>query len=264
MSNNTIADNMNMQVVTYSSLRYAASILEFNCHLLNATLALQGNEITRNQFIGTDSTFFHINGGIALVEDNNFSYNGILTSNQINQSVENYKRQYPSSVFPWEDYEFAEAQEKGMFTFVFNNFEMQIGTAHKFRNNTFEHIYCQLGCAYYVSGTEIQQFVFTDNTYYVMVATRGSAVFYGTLELQQSNALAQVWIQSYRNERFEVIFGGSIQLEGNNVPMTFIDNSKFVDNYGNQGAAINFNKGGGLYISDSQFFYTLQNEYIRI
>ena len=40
VSNNTIADNMNMQVVTYSSLRYAASILEFNCHLLNATLAL--------------------------------------------------------------------------------------------------------------------------------------------------------------------------------------------------------------------------------
>ena len=48
---------------------------------------------------------------------------------------------------------------------------MPLGTAHIFRRNKFEHIYCQVGCAYYVQGSQIQQFVFTDNYYYVMVAT---------------------------------------------------------------------------------------------
>ena len=58
-----------------------------------------------------------------------------------------------------------------------------------------------------------------------MVSTIGAAVFYGNVDLQASNKLAQVWIQSYRNEVFNRIFGGSIQLTGNNVPITIIDNS---------------------------------------
>jgi len=93
-----------------------------------------------------------------------------------------------------------------------------------------------------------------------MVASQGSAVFYGTLALQQSNALAQVWIQSYRNEIFDRIYGGSIQLEGNNVPVTFIENSKFINNFGDTGAAISFNKGGGLFISETEFTIYYQDE----
>ena len=64
-----------------------------------------------------------------------------------------------------------------------------------------------------------------------MVATQGSAVFYGLLELPASNALAQVWIQSYINEIFDGIFGGSIQLSSNNVAITIIEGSKFVNNF---------------------------------
>ena len=86
-----------------------------------------------------------------------------------------------------------------------------------------------------------------------MVATGGSAVFYGTLDLQQSNSLAQVWIQSYRRETFENIYGCAIELEGNNVPITFVDDSKFINNFGRNGAAISLIKGGGLYISNSEF-----------
>ena len=141
LEHNTISDNLNMQVVTYRSLRYSGSILEFDCQLLNANLILKSNEITKNQFIGKDSTFFYINGGIAEVEGNDFSYNGLLTSNTITRSGE-FKRLYHRSEFPWEDYEFDEAQQKGMFTFAFDNDEMPIGTAHTFRKNRFEHIYC--------------------------------------------------------------------------------------------------------------------------
>ena len=96
-----------------------------------------------------------------------------------------------------------------------------------------------------------------------MVSTIGSAVFYGTLNLQKSNSLAQVWIQSYRRETFENIFGCSIELEGNNVPMTFIDDSKFINNYGENGAAISLNKGGGIYISNSEFSQVYQDELIK-
>ena len=45
--------------------------------------------------------------------------------------------------------------------------------------------------------------------------------------------------------------------------MTIIDNCKFINNYGSQGAAIYFNKGGGLYISDSEFTLVYQNDYIK-
>ena len=96
-----------------------------------------------------------------------------------------------------------------------------------------------------------------------MVSTIGAAVFYGNVDLQASNKLAQVWIQSYRNEVFNRIFGGSIQLTGNNVPITIIDNSQFINNFGKYGASVSFNKGGGLYITDTQFYLEYKNDFIR-
>lgn len=107
--------------------------------------------------------------------------------------------------------------------------------------------------------------MFQDNWYRVLVSNpkRGSAVFYGDVDLQPSNSLAQVWIQSYNHETFERIFGGSIQLTGNNVPITFIDNSKFINNFGDDGAAINFIEGGGLYIENSQFYFEYFDEPVR-
>ena len=59
---------------------------------------------------------------------------------------------------------------------------------------------------------------------------------------------------SFLRERFEKIFGGSIQLSGNNVPITFIGDCDFINNFGATGAALNFNRGGGLYLRDSNFF----------
>ena len=58
---------------------------------------------------------------------------------------------------------------------------------------------------------------------------------------------------SYTEERFEKIFGGSISLTGNNVPISFIKDCKFVNNFGRDGAALNFNRGGGLYLTDTVF-----------
>jgi len=62
-----------------------------------------------------------------------------------------------------------------------------------------------------------------------------------------------VWTQAYRNETFVRIWGGSIYLTGNNVPATIIKNCKFTNNFGNLGAAISFDKGGALYVSESEF-----------
>ena len=41
---------------------------------------------------------------------------------------------------------------------------------------------------------------------------------------------------------------------GNNVPLTFIYECKFVNNFGDFGAAISLFEGGGLYIANSQFY----------
>lgn len=86
-----------------------------------------------------------------------------------------------------------------------------------------------------------------------MVATRGSAVFYGSLDLPPSNALSQVWIQIYNDETFDNIFGGSIYLTANNVPITIIENSKFINNFGTEGGAINFKEGGAIYMDNCLF-----------
>lgn len=48
VSNNLITDNLNMQVVTHASVRYRASIIDFDCELPYATLQFHGNEVTRN------------------------------------------------------------------------------------------------------------------------------------------------------------------------------------------------------------------------
>ena len=193
---------------------------------------MNDNTITRNQFIGQDSTFIYINGGIASVSQNDITYNGMLTENVFAKADEDMEKEYTRSEFPWEDYSFNEAQDKGIFWFDFVNSEMPKYKSHHFYNNNFEHIYCQVGCAYYVTGSEIQQFAFVKNNYNIMVSTLGAAVFYGNVDLQASNKLAQVWIQSYRNEVFNRIFGGSIYITGNNVPITIIDNSQFINNFG--------------------------------
>ena len=52
-------------------------------------------------------------------------------------------------------------------------------------------------------------------------------------------------------------------MKGNNVPITIISNSNFINNFGTQGAAINFSKGGGLYITDSSFYLEYKNDFIR-
>ena len=90
------------------------------------------------------------------MQDNIFSYNGLLKSKTLTRSKDTYDRQYPRSEFPWDDYEFDEAQQNGMFTFTFDKIEMPIGTAHIFRRNKFMHLYCQIGCAYNVKGSQIQ------------------------------------------------------------------------------------------------------------
>jgi hypothetical protein len=138
--------------VTYSDLRYKASLLEYDCEVRNATLSISDNLISRNQFIGEDSTFFYVNGGIVEVNNNEISYNGMLTSEISSNYVGRDSRQYMSLEFPWDDYSFTLAQDKGIFSFSFENYEMPAYKSHSFTNNRFTHIYCQSGCAYYVTG----------------------------------------------------------------------------------------------------------------
>jgi len=44
-------------------------------------------------------------------------------------------------------------QEMGVFWFNFESVEMTLGKSHDLRANSFEHIYCERGCAYYVTGS---------------------------------------------------------------------------------------------------------------
>lgn len=55
-------------------------------------LQLNRNIVTRSQFVGSDSTFFYINGGIARIHDNVFSYNGMLTAKIYNNTASVYRR----------------------------------------------------------------------------------------------------------------------------------------------------------------------------
>ena len=131
---------------------YRASILDFDCYVSRATLEMNNNLVTRNQFQGLGSALIYINGGIAHVADNEFSYNGLLSQEEFISNDETFKRQYTRSEFPWDDIIFAVNQEHGIFVFQFDDKDMPSGTAHIFERNRFEHIYCQLGCAYYVTG----------------------------------------------------------------------------------------------------------------
>ena len=47
------------------------------------------------------------------------------------------------------------------------------------------------------------------------------------------------------------------------MPITIINDSKFINNFGDNGAAINFIKGGGLYIENSQFYFEYYNDRMR-
>ena len=98
-----------MQVVTHTSRYYKASFLEYDCEVRAATLNLIENEITRNQFIGPDSTFIYINGGIVDAQRNIFEYNGLLRTDVYSSDVENFDREFYRSTFPWLDYSFTKA-----------------------------------------------------------------------------------------------------------------------------------------------------------
>ena len=45
--------------------------------------------------------------------------------------------------------------------------------------------------------------------------------------------------------------------------MTFVDDSKFINNFGSYGAAISLLKGGGIYISNSEFSQVYHDELIQ-
>ena len=90
LTDNEFSDNLNVQVLTYNERRYKASILEFDCQMSLVKLQLNRNIVTRSQFVGSDSTFFYINGGIARIHDNVFSYNGMLTAKIYNNTAAAY------------------------------------------------------------------------------------------------------------------------------------------------------------------------------
>ena len=100
---NEFSDNLNIQVLTFNNRRYKASLLEFDCQMDLVKLKIEENSVTRSQFIGVNSPFVFINGGIATITDNSFSYNGLLTTKVYNNTAEAYnaKRQFSHVYFPY-------------------------------------------------------------------------------------------------------------------------------------------------------------------
>ena len=52
----------------------------------------------------------YINGGIVAVDNNDFSYNGMLTENILSNQVADLERVYTRSEFPWGSYSFTMSQ----------------------------------------------------------------------------------------------------------------------------------------------------------
>ena len=87
-----------------------------------------------------------------------------------------------------------------------------------------------------------------------MVSKNPGAIFDGSgLSLPASNEYAQLWIQTYADEVIQNTFGGAIYVAGNNIPITIIENTQFINNFGDHGAAIEFVRGGGLYCIECKF-----------
>lgn len=245
---NEFKDNQNYQVVTVPDASYYGSLLEWDCLKSNSIIGLYDNIVNENTFFGRLGALFYINGGLARITGNQFTYNGRLTTQTVQNNPSADKRVWKEAYFPFEEYIFDLAQTSGIFTFEFKNHDMPEESAHLIQYNTFKHIYCLRGCAYSARGDKIQQFAFSNNDYSFMVSKFPGAVFDGSnLSMPPSNEYSQVWLQTYIKEKIHNTFGGAIYVAGENVPTTVIEDTSFYNNFGDQGASLSFFRGGGLF-----------------
>ena len=87
-----------------------------------------------------------------------------------------------------------------------------------------------------------------------MVAADEGSVFYGQLTVNSNNKFSDVWIQLYEQESFEHTFGSALAMRGNNVPVTIVLNSTFVNCFSEEGAAILIAEGGALFYKYCSLF----------
>jgi hypothetical protein len=80
----------------------------------------------------------------------------------------------------------------------------------------------------------------------VAIDGRGS-VFKGFLSVTANTRFSDVWLQIYEDETFEFNYGSVIDMRGNNVPVTIVLNSTFLNSFSDRGAAITIDEGGALY-----------------
>ena len=106
----------------------------------------------------------------------------------------------------------------------------------------------------------MQQLMIQKNAYSYLVSKNAGAIFDGSrLNLQANNGLNHIWILNIVDEVIQNTFGGAFYISGNNAPITLIENTKFVNNFGDNGASLSFNKGGGLFCKNCVF--NLDQEY---
>ena len=86
----------------------------------------------------------------------------------------------------------------------------------------------------------------------VAIDGRGS-VFKGYLSVAANTRFSDVWLQIYEDETFEFNYGSVIHMRGNNVPVTVVLNSTFLNSFSDVGAAIGLEEGGALYAKYCQF-----------
>ena len=87
-----------------------------------------------------------------------------------------------------------------------------------------------------------------------MVSKNPGAVFDGSeLNLSASNEYAAVWVQTYTDEVIKNTFGGAIYVTGDNGAITIIENTQFINNFGDNGASLLLSRGGGLYCKRCTF-----------
>ena len=197
---NTVKDNKfhhneNYQIVTFDSLQYKASLLEYICEIDATQLVFDDNTVEQMQFIGDASVLIYIDGGVATMQNNAFRYIGSLANEVINNTLSSVKFQYKKVYNPYEDYSFTKAQYKGVVNFDFWDFDVPTGFSHRIYNNFFEAIHTIKGAAISITGSKIQQFDMSYNSYSFLVSEEGAGIL-ADLELPPSNTYTQVFIMT--------------------------------------------------------------------
>jgi len=88
-----------------------------------------------------------------------------------------------------------------------------------------------------------------------MVSSLGGAIFDSTyLTLPPNTKYSSTWLHMFQDEEFKNVFGGGLAVHDTaNSPITILKSVTFRNCFGDDGAAVKTQQGGGLFCKDCSF-----------